>query len=64
MWKIEWLGFTKRWRQIGYPADEAEALRLFAYAVHDYPADHLVRLVRPNGSTVVKPAQWALETPA
>jgi hypothetical protein len=49
-WAIEILSYGGRWRRIGWPDGEADALRIFDQALRDYPTDYFIRLVRPDGS--------------
>jgi hypothetical protein len=50
-WKIEWRGANGSWWRIGRYGDEAEARQTFQRAVREYPADTLIRLVRPDGTS-------------
>jgi hypothetical protein len=49
-WKIEMYSHSRRWRQIGFPETEVEAVELFDRAVCDYPSDIPIRLRDETGA--------------
>jgi hypothetical protein len=60
-WRIEHLGQSGRWRQIGFPQSLTEAHSLFERAIRDYPSDHLVRLVDGDRVLQIAPATWCFD---
>jgi hypothetical protein len=54
-WKVEACVFG-RWRQIGFPETEAEAVKYFEWAITDYPTDYLIRLREGEEVRKVQPA--------
>jgi hypothetical protein len=61
-WKVEVFTINRRWLQIGFPDNEAEAIEIFERAVHDYPGERMIRIREGEAVRAFRPAEGQRRT--